>query len=242
MENDDGTITVKIADFGFAKQLVDLMTTVTRAGSPAFMAPEILARNYPRLRPGTGVGAHGGYDATADLWSSGCVLYNMLCKDYVYDTQTVHTVDALVDDHLRQIQDGGQVPMPGPFVFDDMFSAGSDRFRQVSGSCPTTDYNQGTVESAASRRCRELLAGEAGVAAACVSIIGGRQRGDAVIVSYRRDVVLTQSCADLLGRLLRYHPGRRISWDDFFAHQWLQPEPDREPELELEPEPEPEPE
>lgn len=55
---------LKIADFGFARSLPKTSLAETLCGSPLYMAPEIL--RYEK------------YDAKADLWSVGTVLYEML--------------------------------------------------------------------------------------------------------------------------------------------------------------------
>jgi len=54
---------LKIADFGFARSLPSTALAETLCGSPLYMAPEIL--RYEK------------YDAKADLWSVGTVLYEM---------------------------------------------------------------------------------------------------------------------------------------------------------------------
>jgi serine/threonine-protein kinase ULK/ATG1 len=54
---------LKIADFGFARTLSSTSLAETLCGSPLYMAPEIL--RYEK------------YDAKADLWSVGAVLYEM---------------------------------------------------------------------------------------------------------------------------------------------------------------------
>ncbi|KAF2196757.1 Serine/threonine-protein kinase atg1 [Delitschia confertaspora ATCC 74209] len=56
---------LKIADFGFARILPTTSLAETLCGSPLYMAPEIL--RYEK------------YDAKADLWSVGTVLYEMVC-------------------------------------------------------------------------------------------------------------------------------------------------------------------
>ncbi|KAJ7092776.1 kinase-like protein [Mycena belliarum] len=58
-----GVPILKVADFGFARSLPNAMMAETLCGSPLYMAPEIL--NYHK------------YDAKADLWSVGAVLYEM---------------------------------------------------------------------------------------------------------------------------------------------------------------------
>ena len=56
--------TLKLADFGFARSLPSTSLAETLCGSPLYMAPEIL--RYEK------------YDAKADLWSVGTVLYEMI--------------------------------------------------------------------------------------------------------------------------------------------------------------------
>ena len=56
-----GVPILKVADFGFARSLPNAMMAETLCGSPLYMAPEIL--RYEK------------YDAKADLWSVGAVVY-----------------------------------------------------------------------------------------------------------------------------------------------------------------------
>lgn len=67
---------LKVADFGFAKILPAQTLTETACGSPLYMAPEILQRK--------------AYDASADLWSIGAVLYEMATGQPPFSAQT-HT-------------------------------------------------------------------------------------------------------------------------------------------------------
>ena len=55
---------VKIADLGFARKLDDDNLATTRLGTPLVMAPEVLEGNK--------------YDHAADVWSLGCIFYEML--------------------------------------------------------------------------------------------------------------------------------------------------------------------
>ncbi|ETM46186.1 ULK/ULK protein kinase [Phytophthora nicotianae] len=61
---DSPTSALKIADFGFARQLAATSMAETLCGSPLYMAPEILKFQK--------------YDAKADLWSVGTILFEML--------------------------------------------------------------------------------------------------------------------------------------------------------------------
>lgn len=56
--------TLKIADFGFAREVKPDDMASTLCGSPLYMAPEVLAQKR--------------YDARADLWSVGTIFYEML--------------------------------------------------------------------------------------------------------------------------------------------------------------------
>jgi serine/threonine-protein kinase ULK/ATG1 len=55
---------VKIADFGFVKQLEEMDVAGTICGTPLYMAPEIVNRLE--------------YDSKVDMWSLGCIVYEML--------------------------------------------------------------------------------------------------------------------------------------------------------------------
>lgn len=57
-------VLVKIADLGFARRLAPDDMAKTTCGTPLNMAPEVLEGHE--------------YDLTADVWSLGCVFYEML--------------------------------------------------------------------------------------------------------------------------------------------------------------------
>jgi serine/threonine protein kinase len=170
----------------------------------------------PVLREGTGLRVSKGYDAKADLWSMGCIMYGMLCKELVC-SKDVRTLDELVHGLAQEMRTGTQKTLPEHVVCEDG--------RGFDG--PKEQYNQAAEESPASRECRLILAKDAGVAEDRVWIIGGsenatlRTRGK-VVVKYKRAVDVSVECRDLLGRLLTHNPEHRISWSDFFNHAWLQ--------------------
>ena len=60
----DDDSAVKIADFGFAKKVIEESSLTTQCGTPGYVAPEILE--------GT------PYDQRADMWSVGVILYILL--------------------------------------------------------------------------------------------------------------------------------------------------------------------
>ncbi|KAM3288044.1 serine/threonine-protein kinase ATG1c isoform X2 [Capsicum chacoense] len=60
----DDNSTLKIADFGFARSLPSRVLAETLCGSPLYMAPEIMQLQK--------------YDAKADLWSVGAILFQLV--------------------------------------------------------------------------------------------------------------------------------------------------------------------
>ncbi|TNJ30299.1 Kinase, NEK [Giardia muris] len=63
---------VKLADFGFCRTIgLDTMAQ-TKAGSPVYCAPEVLREE--------------DYNEKADIWSLGCVVYEMCCVEYAFST------------------------------------------------------------------------------------------------------------------------------------------------------------
>ncbi|EFP00635.1 CRE-UNC-51 protein [Caenorhabditis remanei] len=67
-------ITVKLADFGFARFLNDGVMAATLCGSPMYMAPEVIMSMQ--------------YDAKADLWSIGTILFQCLTGKAPFVAQT----------------------------------------------------------------------------------------------------------------------------------------------------------
>lgn len=63
MRRKDGTINIKLADFGLAMEVTKPIYTV--CGTPTYVAPEILAET--------------GYGLEVDLWATGVITYILLC-------------------------------------------------------------------------------------------------------------------------------------------------------------------
>lgn len=79
-------ITLKIADFGFARFLQDGVMAATLCGSPQFMAVEILLS-----KP---------YDCKADLWSIGTILYQCLTGKAPFQAQSPQALRAYYEKNL----------------------------------------------------------------------------------------------------------------------------------------------
>jgi len=68
----DSKQNLKIADFGLCNNMQDGVSLTTACGSPDYAAPEIVQ--------------HLAYDGMKiDAWSSGVILYTMLCGELPFD-------------------------------------------------------------------------------------------------------------------------------------------------------------
>lgn len=82
---------LKIADFGFARSLQPQRLAETLCGSPLYMAPEILRFHK--------------YDAKADLWSVGAILYELVVGRPPFDgDNTLHLLQN-IERHEARIPD-----------------------------------------------------------------------------------------------------------------------------------------
>jgi len=89
LSEDSPTASLKICDFGFARLIEAQMTSIL--GSPLYMAPEIMMG-----RP---------YTAKSDLWSVGCIFYEMLVGGTPLRPSSLN--------HLRQlVADASPIPYP----------------------------------------------------------------------------------------------------------------------------------
>ena len=67
---------IKIVDFGIAGLMQNDKPEKSRAGSLKFMAPEVLSRENIEARP------------SIDIWSMGCVLFDMICGELPFNGRT----------------------------------------------------------------------------------------------------------------------------------------------------------
>lgn len=91
---------LKIADFGFARHLQTASMAETLCGSPLYMAPEILQ--------------HHRYDAKADLWSVGTVLFEMIAGRPPYNGE--NHIDLLRNIHKKAVRLPPDVRVSQPCV------------------------------------------------------------------------------------------------------------------------------
>uniref|UniRef100_A0A1B6BY53 Protein kinase domain-containing protein n=1 Tax=Clastoptera arizonana TaxID=38151 RepID=A0A1B6BY53_9HEMI len=76
-------IRLKIADFGFARFLQDGVMAATLCGSPMYMAPEVIMSLQ--------------YDAKADLWSLGTIVFQCLTGKAPFQAQTPQALKAFYE-------------------------------------------------------------------------------------------------------------------------------------------------
>ncbi|GBF87536.1 hypothetical protein Rsub_00247 [Raphidocelis subcapitata] len=93
LSNATATPLVKIADFGFARSLAPQGLAETLCGSPLYMAPEILQFQK--------------YDAKADLWSVGTILFELLTgrppfngTNHVHLLRNIERSEARLPEHI----------------------------------------------------------------------------------------------------------------------------------------------
>lgn len=78
---------LKIADFGFARFLQDGVMAATLCGSPMYMAPEVIMSLQ--------------YDAKADLWSVGTIMYQCLTGKAPFQAQTPQQLKQFYEKNLN---------------------------------------------------------------------------------------------------------------------------------------------
>ncbi|XP_064620250.1 serine/threonine-protein kinase ULK2-like isoform X2 [Lineus longissimus] len=80
-------IRIKIADFGFARFLQDGVMAATLCGSPMYMAPEVIMSLQ--------------YDAKADLWSIGTIVFQCLTGKAPFQAQTPQQLKQFYEKHAN---------------------------------------------------------------------------------------------------------------------------------------------
>lgn len=64
------TSRVLLGDFGFSKQVNDQDNAISYAGTPEYMAPEVIKNIYDNAAP---------YDRKCDIWSIGVLAFQLIC-------------------------------------------------------------------------------------------------------------------------------------------------------------------
>ncbi|KAJ8679920.1 hypothetical protein QAD02_015707 [Eretmocerus hayati] len=80
-------ITLKIADFGFARFLSEGVMAATLCGSPMYMAPEVIMSLQ--------------YDAKADLWSLGTIVFQCLTGKAPFQAHTPQALKSLYENNVH---------------------------------------------------------------------------------------------------------------------------------------------
>jgi hypothetical protein len=94
---------VKLGDFGLARVLDDGDMAQTIAGSPRYMAPEILGAHAERITP--------HYSNSADLWSLGALAYELLVGHALYhEASTPQELMAMVEHNDMELPLGALPP------------------------------------------------------------------------------------------------------------------------------------
>lgn len=81
--------TIKLIDFGFACYLRDGEFTKTLCGSPLYLAPEVLSGNY--------------YDSKVDIWSVGCVLFELMYGKSVFNAKSIKKLIEIIPSTIKQL-------------------------------------------------------------------------------------------------------------------------------------------
>ena len=70
--------TIKLADFGLARQVDIEYMASTQVGTPYYMSPELLSYKYKR------------YNADkADIWSIGCITYELITGSVPFQANSI---------------------------------------------------------------------------------------------------------------------------------------------------------
>ena len=125
----------KIGDFGFCKQLKgrgDMAKTML--GSPIYMAPEILTGQ--------------NYGLKADIWSLGCIYFEMLCGYCPFEGKDIREIIDLINQYRITFREGARISDETKFLIYRMLQVDpnkriewEDLFTEVSGKKAMLNFN-----------------------------------------------------------------------------------------------------
>ncbi|KAI8818907.1 uncharacterized protein EV422DRAFT_569180 [Fimicolochytrium jonesii] len=113
---------LKLADFGFARALPAHSLASTLCGSPLYMAPEILRGDK--------------YGPSADLWSFGAILYEMICGRPPFKAQNHIDLLRKIDRGEGYIRFPGEGAIAAPAHRNSLSSSPSSRLGYSPSSSP----------------------------------------------------------------------------------------------------------
>ncbi|TPX35577.1 hypothetical protein SmJEL517_g02166 [Synchytrium microbalum] len=174
---------LKLADFGFARSLASQDMASTLCGSPLYMAPEVLRGDK--------------YDAKADLWSLGAILYEMIYGRPPFKAQN-HI------DLLKKIDRGdGTIRFPGE---DNGHQVGFDPVSSLTG------HTTRNVAPSSNRPNR-----------ASPTPAGYHRSSPQPSIGMAVNIVQpSEDLKDLIRQLLKRNPIERMSFEEFFLHPAVQ--------------------
>lgn len=131
----------KIGDFGFCKQLkgrADMAKTML--GSPIYMAPEILTGQ--------------NYGLKADIWSLGCIYFEMLCGYCPFEGKDIREIIDLINQYRITFREGVGISDESKFLIYRMLQVDpnkriewEDLFKEVSGRKSILAFNLQSLNS-----------------------------------------------------------------------------------------------
>ncbi|XP_029808225.1 serine/threonine-protein kinase ULK3 isoform X7 [Suricata suricatta] len=190
---------LKLADFGFAQHMSPWDEKHVLRGSPLYMAPEMVCQRQ--------------YDARVDLWSVGVILYGESSVPHPTPGPPGPAACTMCP-RTRSLWDTPEGSSecdcagPGTWLWGCLPKWGEARL----GPLPS--------QPALCLPSTEALFGQPPFASRSFTELEEKIRSNRVIELPLRPP-LSRDCRDLLQRLLERDPNRRISFQDFFAHPWV---------------------
>lgn len=170
----------KLADFGFARLLAAESMATTLCGSPLYMAPEILRGDR--------------YDAKADLWSLGAILYELITSRPPFRAQNHIEL-------LRKIEKGdGWIRFPGDAM--DEMTAKSREFHGISRQTG----RRKTIGISTTNNSNLVM----------MQHIGSLGSSPKFSANMGEIPAIPEDLKELIRKLLQRNPVQRITFEEFF--------------------------